>query len=78
MTGCLALLLDRQAVDRGFFRRGYVESVLARHRSGKEDLSRRILTFVMLELWHRTFVDTPCIPVGLARGLIDRRVAQAS
>jgi asparagine synthase (glutamine-hydrolysing) len=62
-----AMLLDRQAVERGFFRRGYVESVLARHRSGKEDLSRRILTFVMLELWHRTFADTPCSPVDLAR-----------
>ena len=68
-----ALLLDQRAAERGFFRRGYVESVLARHRSGQEDLSRRILTFVMLELWHRTFVDTPCLPVGLAREALDRR-----
>ena len=73
-----ALLLDRRAADRGFFRAGYIESVLARHRSGKEDLSRRVLTFVMLELWHRTFVDTPCLPVGHAREAIDRsRSAQA-
>lgn len=62
-----ALLLDRQAAERGFFRKGYVESVLARHRSGKEDLSRRILTFVMLELWHRTFADTTCALVADAR-----------
>jgi asparagine synthase (glutamine-hydrolysing) len=61
-----ALLLDQRAAERGFFRKGYVESVLARHRAGKEDLSRRILTFVMLELWHRTFADTPCPPVDQA------------
>ena len=41
--------------------------MLLRHRSGKEDLSRRILTFVMLELWHRTFADTTCAPVAEAR-----------
>jgi asparagine synthase (glutamine-hydrolysing) len=61
------LLLDRRALERGYFRKGYVESVLAKHRSAEEDLSRRILTFAMLEIWHRTFVDTVCAPVASAR-----------
>lgn len=51
------LLLDPRSRQRGYFRPGYVEQILERHRTGKEDLSQRILTFVMLELWHRTFVD---------------------
>lgn len=66
------LLLDSRASQRGFFRKGYVEDVLARHRSGKEDLSRRILTFVMLEIWHRTFVDSMCAPVAAAREAMKR------
>lgn len=51
------LLLDPRSRQRGYFRPGYIEQVLKRHRSGSEDLSQRILTFVMLELWHRTYVD---------------------
>ena len=62
-----ALLLDKRASERGFFRKGYVESVLTVHRSGTQDLSRRILTFVMLELWHKTFADSTCAPVARAR-----------
>ncbi|HLU05446.1 MAG TPA: hypothetical protein VKZ91_02735, partial [Woeseiaceae bacterium] len=46
---------------------GYVRSVLERHRSGQENLSRRILTMVILEVWHRTFVDGVCGPVASAR-----------
>ncbi len=68
-----ALLLDRRAVERGYFHPGYVESVLERHRSGQENLSRRILTMVILEVWHRTFVDACCAPVAAAAQQLERR-----
>ncbi|HLU07857.1 MAG TPA: asparagine synthase (glutamine-hydrolyzing), partial [Woeseiaceae bacterium] len=60
------LLLSRRALERGYFQEGYVRSVLERHRSGQENLSRRILTMVILEVWHRTFVDGVCGPVASA------------
>jgi asparagine synthase (glutamine-hydrolysing) len=51
------ILLDRQATDRRYYRQDYVEGVLKRHRSGKEDLSRRIFSLLTLEMWHRKYVD---------------------
>jgi asparagine synthase (glutamine-hydrolysing) len=51
------ILLDRRALERGYFQPAYVRDVLARHRAGRADHSRRILTLVILELWHRTFID---------------------
>jgi asparagine synthase (glutamine-hydrolysing) len=51
------VILDPRSVGRGYFRPEYLEGVLARHREGREDLSRRILTLLILELWHRKYVD---------------------
>lgn len=51
------ILLDSSSVSRGYFRRDYVEAVLARHRDGREDLSRRIFSLLNLELWHQKYVD---------------------
>ena len=57
------ILLDSRTLQRGYFRPDYVRSLLQRHRAGREDLSRRILTLVILEIWHRTFVDGICMPI---------------
>lgn len=51
------VLLESVSIKRGYFRRSYVESVLHRHRNGVEDLSRRIFSFLVLEMWHRRFID---------------------
>ncbi len=51
------ILLDDKTLSRGYFKPGYIESVLARHKSGKEDLSRRIFSLLNLELWHRKYID---------------------
>jgi len=51
------IMLDSSSVNRGYFKRGYVENLLFRHRQGKEDLSRRIFALLNLELWHRRYVD---------------------
>jgi asparagine synthase (glutamine-hydrolysing) len=50
------ILLDRQSLDRGYFNRSCLESIIDRddryHTHPKE-----ILSLVSLELWHRSFVD---------------------
>jgi asparagine synthase (glutamine-hydrolysing) len=53
------ILLDRDAVERGYFRREAVEGLLDRHAAGTDDDARRIWALVMLELWHREFAGAP-------------------
>jgi len=52
------ILLDGLTMGRGYFKPAYVENMLKTHKSGKEDLSRRIFTLLNLELWHRKYIDT--------------------
>ena len=52
-----AILLDRSSSSRHYFKPGYIERVLTRHRNGDEDLSRRIFSLLALELWHRRYVN---------------------
>lgn len=51
------ILLDELSLSRGYFHSEYIENLLARHKSGKEDLSRRIFTLLNIELWHRKYID---------------------
>jgi len=51
------ILLDGRTQSRGYFEPGYVRHILAQHRAGGADNSRRLLSLVILELWHRTFAD---------------------
>lgn len=51
------ILLDHRTISRGYLRQEYVTECLRRHRSGREDLRRRLFSLVVLELWHRKFVD---------------------
>jgi asparagine synthase (glutamine-hydrolysing) len=51
------ILLDSRTQERNYFSPIYVENILKRHRHGKEDLSRRILSLLILELWHRKYID---------------------
>lgn len=59
------ILLDPRTLGRGYVRPEYVRSLLRRHRAGDGDHSRRLLTFVILELWHRSFIEDFC---GSVRG----------
>jgi asparagine synthase (glutamine-hydrolysing) len=52
-----AILLDSRSTRRNYFRKGYIEGILDRHRAGREDLSRRILQLLTLELWHQKYID---------------------
>jgi asparagine synthase (glutamine-hydrolysing) len=55
------VLLSRRAVERGYFRRAYVESILDRHQGG-ENWQYLIWNLLMLELWHLMFVDRTLSP----------------
>ena len=50
------ILLDPSTLQRGYFNSRYVENILARHRKGKEDHSRRIFSLLNLEMWHRKYL----------------------
>jgi asparagine synthase (glutamine-hydrolysing) len=51
------VLLEKVAVQRGYFDPAYVRALLDDHVSGRADHSTRIWTLLNLELWHRMFVD---------------------
>ncbi len=51
------LLTSERCLDRGYLRPEYVRGVLQRHASGREDLGRRLFALVVLELWHRRWID---------------------
>jgi asparagine synthase (glutamine-hydrolysing) len=50
-------VLSPQAVQRGYFKKSALESLLQDHLSGKCDHGYRLWTLLMLELWHREYTD---------------------
>ncbi len=54
-------LLDGTARGRGIFREEAVRALLAEHLAGRRDRSSHLWNLVMLEQWHRTFID-PAVP----------------
>lgn len=51
-------LLDPSALGRGYFERKPLEALIEEHVSGARDHAYRLYTLLMLELWHREFVDS--------------------
>ena len=52
------VLLDRETLDRGYFRTAARSpGLLDRHAAGGDDDDKRIWALLMLELWHREFID---------------------
>lgn len=52
------VLLDPKSLARGYFRREALEGLLAAHASGAADHGYRLWALLVLELWHRQFIDT--------------------
>jgi len=50
-------LLGQRAVERGYFRKEYVKKILDEHVAGKWNWQYHIYNLLMLELWHRQFID---------------------
>lgn len=61
------VLLSRRAVERGYFRKAYVEGMLDRHQRG-ENWQFLIWNLLMLELWHLMFVDGALSPPSRPTG----------
>ena len=50
-------LTDSRTRQRGYFNQRAVSAILREHLSGRRDNSRHLWSLLMLELWHRAFVD---------------------
>ena len=53
------LLLSERATDRGYVDRSRIEAVIAQHESGAHDHHKTLWQLIVLEEWHRAFVDAP-------------------
>jgi asparagine synthase (glutamine-hydrolysing) len=51
------VLLDDRSRKRGYFNFTYIEQMMDRHASGEDDLTVNIWNLLVLELWHRIFID---------------------
>jgi asparagine synthase (glutamine-hydrolysing) len=60
------LLLDSTALGRGYFRGGAVERLVAEHEKCVFDHSARLWALIMLELWHREWIDAGSAPLQRA------------
>lgn len=52
------LLLDQKTMSRGYFRQSAIEDLIQRNSRGA-GYSQEIFSLLVLELWHRAFVDQP-------------------
>ena len=51
------LLLSTRALHRGYFHKSVVETLLNEHVAGVKNWHYRLWNLLMLELWHRTYID---------------------
>jgi asparagine synthase (glutamine-hydrolysing) len=51
------LLLDGRLAQRGYFKAGAVQRLLEEHWSGATSWNNQLWALLMLESWHRTFID---------------------
>lgn len=51
------LLLDRKTLARGYFRKESLTRLLNHHATGRRDYSTWIWCLIVLEMWHRLFLD---------------------
>jgi len=54
----LTVLLEPRTLQRGYFNRQAVQQLLDEHFRGRRDHSHRIWRLLMLELWHRNFLES--------------------
>jgi len=53
------ILLDKNTLARGYFRPEAVSTLIDEHTNGVFDHGYRLWALLMLELWHRTYIDGP-------------------
>ena len=57
------ILLSKRAKERGYFRSSAIRELIEEHLNRREDHAHRLWALLMLELWHRQFIDEA--PLGL-------------
>ena len=50
-------LLEPRTLERGYFDRAYVNSMITEHTKGRRDHSHPLWVLWVLELWHRRYID---------------------
>jgi asparagine synthase (glutamine-hydrolysing) len=55
-------LADPRTVERGYFDRKYIDTLLKEHSSGRRDHSNAVWMLWMLELWFRRYIDPSALP----------------
>lgn len=50
-------LLSRRFIERGYFNRDAIVAMLDAHTSGRGDHQSALWSLLMLEMWHRAFID---------------------
>lgn len=55
-------ILSKKALDRGYFKKEALRKILDEHSSGKWNWHNHIWNLLMLELWHRMFIDSAPLP----------------
>jgi asparagine synthase (glutamine-hydrolysing) len=61
------LLLDTRATSRGYFRPDAVRAYLDAHVAGRAHHHTQLWALLMLEVWHRLFIDQSCSPAAPTR-----------
>ncbi len=56
------VVLSQRALDRGYFKPAFIKQLIERHERGSWDYSSEIFRLLMLELWHREYIDTLSTP----------------
>ena len=51
-------LLSRKSLQRGYFKPDAVRKLISEHTGGRIDNSAKLWALLMLELWHREFIDS--------------------
>ena len=50
-------LLSEKSLNRGYFNPEFIKSIIAQHLEAKADYTQQLWCLLMLELWHRRFID---------------------
>jgi asparagine synthase (glutamine-hydrolysing) len=61
------VLLDRRAASRGYFNTPAIIRLLDDHTEGRRSNQNQLFNLLMLELWHRTFIDASPVTARAAQ-----------
>lgn len=51
------IILSPKSLGRGYFNKDYIETILCEHEKGQNEHGYRLWALMMLELWHRNYID---------------------